>query len=158
MLPQSTRLRSAPILTDTSTKASNHVVRVERGLLDTSVVIDLHKFEPADLPAQVAISSITMAELVAGPHAVRSAAARAERIDRIQRAEAMFDPLPFDIDAARAYGRIYAATVEAGQKPRGQRAVDLLIAATALSNGLPLVTRNREDFKSLAGLVEVVAG
>ncbi len=156
MLLKSTQLRSAPTLTVTSTKASNHVARVEKGLLDTSVVIDLHKFEPADLPARIAISSITMAELVAGPHAVSSAAARAERIDRIQRAEAMFDPLPFDIDAARAYGRIYAATVEAGQNPRGQRAVDLLIAATALSNSLPMITRNRDDFKGLAGLVEVL--
>lgn len=50
--------------------------------------------------------------------------------DRLQRTEATFDPLPFDADAARAYGRVVSAMTQAGHKPRGARAVDLLIAAT----------------------------
>ncbi|MCA1847298.1 MAG: PIN domain-containing protein, partial [Actinobacteria bacterium] len=82
---------------------------------------------------------------------------RARRQDRLQRAEAMFDPLPFDAAAARAYGRVYAAVTTAGRKARGARAVDLLIAATALAAGLPVVTRNPSDFRALEGLLPVLA-
>ena len=103
------------------------------GLLDTSVVIDLGNIEPAQLPDRISISAITMAELAAGPHATDDPAERARRQDRLQRAESTFDPLPFDADAARAYGRIYASVLAAGRKARGRRAVDLLIAATAVS-------------------------
>ncbi len=130
--------------------------RPVRGLLDTSVVIDLDRFEWGDLPEQVAISAITMAELAAGPHATSDPDEQGRRQDRLQRAEAVFDPLPFDADAARAYGRIYAAVVGAGRKARGARAVDLLIAATACAADLPLYTRNGADFEALAGLVDVV--
>jgi predicted nucleic acid-binding protein len=130
--------------------------RARQGLLDTSVVIDLESLEPARLPVEVAVSAITMAELAAGPHATTDADERSRRQDRLQRAEAAFDPLPFDANAARAYGRIFAAVVATGRKARGARAVDLLIAATALAADLPVYTRNGDDFRSLAGLVEVV--
>ncbi|HBL26898.1 MAG TPA: VapC toxin family PIN domain ribonuclease [Acidobacteria bacterium] len=131
--------------------------RHARGILDTSVVIDLEHIEPARLPVEVAVSAITMAELAAGPHATADPEERARRQDRLQRAEAAFDPLPFDAEAARAYGRVYAAVVSAGRKARGARAVDLLLAATACAAGLPLYTRNPDDFQALASLVEVVA-
>jgi predicted nucleic acid-binding protein len=130
--------------------------RRERGLLDTSVVIDLEHIEPADLPAEVAVSAITMAELAAGPHATTDTDERARRQDRLQRAEAAFDPLPFESEAARAYGRVFAAVLAAGRKARGARAVDLRIAATALSLDLPVFTRNGDDFRTLEGIVEVV--
>jgi predicted nucleic acid-binding protein len=125
-------------------------------LLDTSVIIDLERLDPARLPIESAVSAITMAELAAGPHATRDPDERARRQDRLQRAEAAFDPLPFDSEASRAYGRVYAAVVGAGRKARGARAVDLLIAATACSTGLPLYTRNPNDFQALLGLVEVI--
>jgi predicted nucleic acid-binding protein len=96
-----------------------------------------------------------MAELAAGPHATTDPGERARRQDRLQRAEAAFDPLPFDANAARAYGRIYAAVTTAGRKARGACAVDLLIAASALANDLPLYTRNGNDFAALKGLVEI---
>src|SRR5664280_3423462 len=131
--------------------------RPPRGVIDTSVVIDLGELDPAQLPRELAVSSITMAELAAGPHAADNADERARRQDRLQRAEAAFDPLPFDGEAARAYGRIYAAEIASGRKARGARALDLLIAATACSAGLPIYTRNPEDFQSLLGLVDVVA-
>lgn len=125
-------------------------------MLDTSVVIDLERLPVAALPLEAAISAVTMAELAAGPHATSDPAERAIRQDRVQRAEAAFDPLPFDIAAARAYGRVYAAVAGAGRKARGARAVDLLIAATACSNGLPLYTRNPDDFAGLDGLIDIV--
>lgn len=131
--------------------------RLARGILDTSVVIDLERMEPASLPREVAVTSITMAELAAGPHATTDDAERARRQDRLQRAEAAFDPLPFDAAAARAYGRVYASVIAQGREARGARACDLLIAAVACSVDIPLLTRNADDFRALEGLMTVVA-
>ena len=131
--------------------------RHARGVIDTSVVIDLEQIEPSRLPLELAVSSLTMAELAAGPHATNDADERARRQDRLQRAEAVFDPLPFDAEAARAYGRVFAAISATGRKARGARVVDLLIAATACGVGLPLYTRNVEDFRGLEGFIEVVS-
>jgi len=128
-----------------------------RGLIDTSVIVDLERISPSLLPAEVAVSAISMAELAAGPHTTDDVTERASRQDRLQRAESAFNPLPFDAGAARAYGRVYAAVASAGRKARGARAVDLLIAATALAAGIPLYTRNADDLRALEDLVEVVA-
>ena len=128
--------------------------RLEQGLLDTSVVVDLDLLDPAQLPREVAISVITLAELSAGPSAATDPFERARRQDRLQRAEAVFDPLPFDVEAARAYGRVYAAVLEQGRQPR-RRFADLLIASTALATQLPLVTRNAGDFVGLERLLTV---
>jgi len=125
-------------------------------VLDTSVVIDLEQLDSTQLAVEVSVSALTMAELAAGPHAASDPDERARRQDRLQRAEAVFDALPFDGDAARAYGRIFAAVVAAGRKARGARSVDLLIAATALAAGLPLYTRNGEDFRALDNLLEII--
>lgn len=130
--------------------------RHQRGLLDTSVVIDIEALDPSRLPREVAVSAVTMAELAAGPHATADPKERGRRQDRLQRAEAAFDPMPFDTNAARAYGRVFSAVMATGRKARGARAVDLLIAATALASGLPLYTRNGDDFLALEDLVEVV--
>lgn len=130
--------------------------RPERGLLDTSVLIDLEDMEASELPVEVAVSAVTIAELAAGPHATDDPDERARRQDRLQRAEAAFDPLPFDGEAARAYGRIFSSVTAAGRKARGARAVDLLIAASALSADLPLYTRNGDDFRGVDDLIEVV--
>lgn len=129
--------------------------RLAVGLLDTAVVIDLQRLAPEQLPEQVAVSAVSMAELAAGPSAAADGDERARRQDRLQRAEAAFDPLPFGVEAARAYGRVYAAVRQAGRRPRG-RFADLLIAAVALAEGLPLLTRNPVDFVGLEYLVDVV--
>lgn len=130
--------------------------RPARGIIDTSVVIDLEHLDSSDLPVAVAVSALTVAELAAGPHATDDPEERARRQDRLQRTEAAFDALPFDSEAARAYGRIYAAVVAAGRKARGPRAVDLLIAATASASSLPLYTRNPDDFRGLEKLLQIV--
>ncbi len=131
--------------------------RPARGLIDTSVLIDLDRLDASVLSSEIAVSAISMAELAAGPHATVDADERGRRQDRLQRSEAAFDPLPFDGEAARAYGRVYAAVSSSGRKARGARAVDLLIAATALALDLPLYTRNPEDFRGLEDLLDVVA-
>jgi predicted nucleic acid-binding protein len=138
-------------------KILHRVAKHPRGLLDTSVLIDFEKIALNLLPDEIAIAALSLAELAAGPHATDNANERAERQERLQRIETSWLPVPFDTNAARAYGRIYAAVRSSGRKPRGRRAVDLLIAATALSENLPLYTRNPEDFQGLEDLLEIVA-
>lgn len=126
-----------------------------RGLLDTSVVIDHDLIDPATLPEESAIAAITLAELAAGPHATEDRGERARRQDRLQWATATWDPLPFDADSARMYGRMFAAARAAGQTSRS-RLADLLIASTAAANSLPVYTRNPSDFDALKGIIKVV--
>jgi predicted nucleic acid-binding protein len=123
-----------------------------RGVLDTSVVVDHDLLDAASLPDEAAISAVTLAELSAGPHATDDELERGRRQDRLQWVSTTWDPLPFDAEAARAYGRVFAATKATGRSHR-RRLADLLIAATAAANGLPLYTRNPDDF---AGLEEVI--
>jgi predicted nucleic acid-binding protein len=130
---------------------------VAAGLLDTSVVIDGD--DPAvaaRLPDEVAISAITLAELAAGPHLASSAAERSRRQVRLQLVEATFEPLPFDVGAARSFGLVVAATAGRGRSHRA-RVADLCLAATAHANGLALYTRNPDDFAGLDELLTVVA-
>lgn len=127
-----------------------------RGLLDTSVVVDHDVIDSALLPDESAIAAITLAELAAGPHATQDEDERARRQDRLQWAAATWDALPFDASAARAYGRVFAATRAAGRSSRA-RLADLLIASTAAANGLTLYTRNPDDFASLEQIVPVIA-
>jgi predicted nucleic acid-binding protein len=135
--------------------------RPAQGLLDTNIMILRRWVDPAELPDEMAISAITLAELSAGPHQVRrneeqtsydEQAERARRLDVLQRAENEFDPLPFDAEAARIYGRVSAAVIAAGRKPR-RRTTDLMIAATAIAHGLPLFTTNPGDFTGLTKLL-----
>ena len=74
----------------------------------------------------------------------------------LQHAGATFDPLPYDHAAARLYGQICAAVRAAGRQPR-TRASDLMIAATAASNALPLYTANPVDFRGAKTFIELVA-
>ena len=138
--------------------------RPERGLLDTNILILRRWVDGAELPDEMAISAVTLAELSAGPHEVRSneeqsaydeRAERARRMSVLQRAEADFDPIPFDAEAARAYGRVTAAVIAVGRRPR-RRTADLMIAATAIAAGLPLFTTNPGDFTGLEGVLAMV--
>lgn len=135
-----------------------------QGLLDTNILVLRRWIDPSELPGEMAISAITLAELSAGPHQVRQNheqdwydehAERARRLDVLQRAENEFDPIPFGAEAARVYGRLAAAVVSAGRKPRS-RALDLMIAATAVAEGLPLFTTNPDDFSGLGRIVSIV--
>lgn len=135
-----------------------------QGLLDTNIMILRRWLDPEELPAEVAISAITLAELSAGPHEVRrneeqddydEYAERARRSDILQRAENEFDPIPFDAEAARIYGRVCASVIGAGRKPR-RRVADLMIASIAIAEELPLFTTNPDDFKGLDDLLTVV--
>lgn len=125
------------------------------GVLDTSVIIDLEQLAEAELPAQSAVATVTLAELGAGLHTARDPVERAARLTRLQVVEASFDPLPFDTPAARRYTNFVALVIAAGQSPRPRR-LDLMIAATASGNGLPLYTRNPKDFEALQQAMTIV--
>jgi predicted nucleic acid-binding protein len=126
-----------------------------RGVLDTSVLIDHDTIDPALLPDESAISAVTLAELAAGPHATESKDERARRQDRLQWATSAWDPLPFDAESARMYGRMFAAARAAGQSSHA-RLADLLIASTAAANGFPLYTRNPSDFVALKRILKII--
>lgn len=132
------------------------MVEPSRGLLDTSVVVDHDLVDPALLPDESAIAAVTLAELAAGPHAANDEQERARRQDRLQWAASTWDALPFDSEAARTYGRVFAATKATGRSSRA-RLADLLIASTAAANGLPLYTRNPADFVGIDEIVTVIA-
>ncbi len=127
------------------------------GLLDTSVVIDWDdRAVAAALPDEAAISTITLAELTAGPALASTSAESARRQSRLQQVEATFDPIPFDVSAARSYGQVVVAVTDIGRSHR-PRIPDLFIAATAHANGLALYTRNPDDFAGLENLIEIVS-
>jgi predicted nucleic acid-binding protein len=131
------------------------MTEASRGVLDTSVLIDHDQIIADQLPDESAITALTLAELAAGPHATENKDERARRQDRLQWATATWDPLPFDADSARMYGRVFAAARAAGQSCRA-RLADLLIPSTAAANGLPLYTRNPTDFAALKRILKVV--
>ena len=135
-----------------------------RGLIDTNIMILRKWISPGELPAEMAISAVTLAELSAGPHEVRSSdeqnnydeyAERARWLNVLQRAENEFDPIPFGAEAARAYGQVVAAVITAGRKPR-RRIADLMIASIAVAEELPLFTTNPGDYSGLGELLTVV--
>jgi tRNA(fMet)-specific endonuclease VapC len=127
-----------------------------RGILDTSTVILLQRIaDSAALPDEPLITAVTLAELAVGPLVAKSDEERAARQAHLQQAEADFTPLPFDADAARAFGRVAASLRRSGRKTSA-RAYDAMIAATALASDLPVHTSNPADFIGIDGL-EVIA-
>jgi toxin FitB len=123
-----------------------------RAILDTSVVI-AGGIEPLD--GELAISSITVAEMHFGVLVAQERAIRAERLRRLLLLQRTFDALPIDDAVASSYGQVAAAVVDAGRRPRA-RSMDLLIAATAHAHSARLYTRNVEDFRGLDELVDVI--
>ena len=123
----------------------------ERGLLDTSAVIDLGELDPDALPQECLISTITLAELSVGAVVATDVRQRAVRQAHLQQAEADFDPLPFDAACARAFGRVAASLRQSGRKNKA-RTYDALIATTAIAHELTVYTRNEDDFRGIEDL------
>lgn len=121
-----------------------------RGLLDTSVFIADETGRPIDerkLPAESAISVVTVAELHAGVLAATDTDTRANRLATLD-VVADMQILPIDEAAAVAWARLRVHLVELGRRVNVN---DLWIAATALANGLPVVSQDA-DFDPLAGV------
>ena len=130
-------------------------LRHARGVLDTCTLILLTRIRDESLlPVEPLITTVTLAELSVGPLVAKTDEERAARQSHVQQAEADFDPLPFDVSAARAFGRVALALRRRGRTVK-PRAYDVMIAATALANGLPLYTCNPKDFTGIDGLTVV---
>ena len=123
-------------------------------MLDTNICIYIIKRRPQSVlkrfssfpVGDIGISTITLAELEYG--AARSAQPRKNR----EALEQFISPLyvaAFDREATEAYGRVRAALERKGL-PIG--AMDMLIAAHALSLGTNLVTNNEREFRRVSGL------
>ena len=154
----STTSSSEPISTPSSTK----ILRLatgstdNRGLADTSVAVDRDSLASVASDTKIAISALTFAELLAGLHTASNDLMRARRRAHLLRIEGWVEALPFDLACACAWAQIYTAVERIGRKPRGSRAIDLMIAATALAHDLPLYTLNPKDLRGLENLIEVV--
>jgi predicted nucleic acid-binding protein len=125
-------------------------------LVDTNIIVHLATLDPSQLPDELVLSAVTLAELSAGPHHTDDPAERARRIGVLQHAETTFDALPFDAEASRAFGIITAAVLASGRQTR-RRIADLMIASIAVVARIPLYTTNPKDFVGLDHLLTVVA-
>jgi tRNA(fMet)-specific endonuclease VapC len=129
--------------------------RHETGILDTNAVINLEHLQPEHLPLKPLITTVTLAELSVGPLTAQAETIAVARQTHLQMAEADFEPLPFDVAAARSFGSVAASLRGAGRKAKA-RTFDAMIAAIALATDLPVYTCNPDDFSGIEGL-QVVA-
>jgi len=126
---------------------------MRRAVVDTSVFIaaeqgrTLHQ----ELPDQVAVSVVTLAELEVGVLVAEDDQARATRLSTLLAVREQADGLPTDASVASAYARLAAASLRAGRRPRVH---DTWIAATAAVHDAAVWTQD-EDFGRFDG-VEVV--
>jgi predicted nucleic acid-binding protein len=127
---------------------------VSRAVLDTSVLIAREQGRPLhrQLPDQVAISVVSIAELELGVLVAADADTRAQRLRTLSEVRALASALPIDERTASAYAELAARTLAAGRKPRIH---DTWIAATALVNQTEVWTQD-QDFTDFAGAVPVV--
>ncbi|WSA39142.1 PIN domain-containing protein [Streptomyces sp. NBC_01808] len=119
------------------------------------MLIDLPDIDAEKLPVEAAVPSVVLAELAQGVAMTRDPVAILARSQRLADAESVFSSIPFDREAARRFGTLVALTVKANRNPRPRR-MDLMIAATAAAHGLPLYTRNGDDFQGLEEAVDVI--
>lgn len=121
-----------------------------KALLDTSVLIADDAVEP---DVEAAISAVSITELHFGVLLAADDDERARRTGRLASVEAAFDPLPVTVEVARAWGRLAAAVARRGGRPR-RRQLDLAVAATAVVEGVPLLTCNAADLRIIEDLVD----
>jgi predicted nucleic acid-binding protein len=121
-------------------------------VLDTSVLI-ADSVRPIE--GDIAISTISIAELQFGVLVATDDNRRAARLARLSAILRAFEPLPVDAMVAASYGQLAAATHRAGREATA-RSLDLMIVATAHAHGARLVTSNFADVSHLSDLVEIV--
>jgi predicted nucleic acid-binding protein len=126
-----------------------------KAILDTNMLVaeslSHHGYE-------VAVSSLSWAELGYGIRKAVDPVERARRETRIARLRNVLGPgIPFDDAAAHAYETVCGLVLDSGREVRG-RAIDLMIAATAAAHGAVVITRNTDDFEGFEGFITVIAG
>lgn len=118
-------------------------IAAERGKLDLPAVLAKHADE------SVALSAITVSELLHGVHRAKDDAQRAKREAYVENLLASLPVVPFDTVAARVHASLWA-TLAARGEPIG--AHDLRIAASALAVGFSVATRDERSFPRVPGL------
>ena len=119
------------------------LIATERGSLPPDA---LQRIQPG---ARLAVSAISVSELLHGYHRAQTKSRRAARERFISSVLAELEVLPFDLRVAREHARIWAELAERGQMIGPY---DLLIAATALAYRVPLATLNDREFRKIEGL------
>jgi predicted nucleic acid-binding protein len=109
------------------------------------------QLDESQIPAEVATTVITLAELNAGVLAATTSDVRAQRLATLESVADM-EVLPVDEEAARMWARLRIHLAETGRRVRVN---DLWIAAIAASRGLPVVTQD-DDFDALDGAANLV--
>lgn len=123
-------------------------------IIDTGVLIRLEK-DPTAVdfstytPAygEGFISAATCSELLVGVHLANTVERRARRSAFVEAIFNLFRPLPFDLEVARVHAHLVSAlgrSVTLG-------ALDLIIGATAIRHGFPVLTTNAADFNRMPG-------
>ncbi len=129
-----------------------------RYLLDTNICITMikqrplrvmEKFRACDV-GDIGVSSITVSELWYGVAKSLNQASKAANSKALRQFLLPLNVVNFDDRAAEAYGEIRAALEQAGEPIGG---MDLLIAAQAVSLGIPLVTNNEREFTRVPDLI-----
>ena len=123
-------------------------------MLDTNICIDMMRRPSSRIfghiqqvqPGDIAISTITLAELECGVHKSSNPAKNAKLLIEVC---SVLDILPFDNNAAAAYGMVRS---QLESKGISIGPLDNLIAAHALSLDITLVTNNMKEFKRIKGL------
>ena len=124
-------------------------------LLDTNLIIAPPSAGFAGLGDEMAISTITVAELEYGVTTAADPLDAHQRSRRLHAAVTTMRVLPFGRETARTYGVLAAMVLAAGRNPRPRR-LDLQIAATAVEYGWDLATRNPDDFRHLERALTVI--
>ena len=123
-------------------------------MLDTDICIYTIKRKPIGVlkrleayqPGMIFMSAITFAELING---AKKSQYVEENLRRLSALSELIEVLPFDKDAAMAYGDVRSDLEKRGLIIGGN---DLFIAAHALSLNLTLVTNNQREFSRVNGL------
>ena len=127
-------------------------------LVDTNVFSEITKPSPDDRVAdwlyahrnETLLSAIVVAELTIGIRTTRGARMRALLLPWLERLiERHRDRVvPFDLACAKCWGE-FGSTVLISEQRVGSRQFDTLIAAQAMTLGVPLATRNVRDFEKI---------
>ncbi len=123
---------------------SSVFIALERGGQPLSALVAAIPDEP------IALSSITVSELLVGVHRANTPERRLRREAFVEAIIGSIPILPIDLRVARTHAQVWAQLLAAVQ-PIG--AHDLLIAATALAHGYAVLTQNLRDFQRVPGLL-----
>ncbi len=129
---------------------TNVFIYAEKGQLDLSTQSLFNQYEESF------IAAVSVSELLASVQLAKTVDVRIRRSAFVEGIISKIPILDFNEDVARVYAEIYSYFIKPRSKKVGNLH-DLQIAATAITYGYPVLTKNKVDFKKIPGLnVEVL--